>query len=85
MIRTKYSKVTSAPEKRALHFCSKGQRQLDQDEILFNKAIDKTGTVSTVGLTDSDDSEDDKTTIGTTAAIATYLEMRKLREYPTTC
>ena len=56
MSRTKHAKVMSALEKRALRFCNKGQRQVDQDEVLFNKAIDETGTVLTVGVTDSDDS-----------------------------
>ena len=54
MSRAKYSKVMSALEKRALRFRNKGQRQVDQDEILFNEAIDKINMVLTVGLTDSD-------------------------------
>ena len=74
MSRTKHSRVISALEKRALCFCNKGQRQADQDEVLFNEAVDKTGTVSTVGLADSENSEDDETVTGTTAVMATYLE-----------
>ena len=39
MSRTQHSKVLFVLEKRALRFCSKGQRQIDQDEVLFNEAI----------------------------------------------
>ena len=76
MSRTKHSKVMSVLEKRALCFCSKGQRQGDQDEVLFNKAIDETGRVLTVDLTDPDN---DKTVTGITAAIATYLKNEEIQ------
>ena len=79
MSRTKHSKVMSALEKRALRFRNKGQRQVDQDEVLFNEAIDETSTVSTVGLTDSDDSGDDETATRITAAIATILENEEIQ------
>merc|ERR1712086_334557 len=80
MSRTKHSKVMSALEKRALRFRNEGQRQVDQDEVLFNEAIDETDTVSTVGLTDSDDSEDESSTgITITAAIATALENEEIQ------
>ena len=80
MSRTKHSKVMSALEKRALRFRNKGQRQVDQDEVLFNEAIDETGTVTTVGLTDSDDSDDESATgITITAAIATALENEEIQ------
>ena len=68
--RTKESKVMSTLEKRTLCFRIKGQRQVNQDEVLFNEAIDETGTVSTVGLTDSDNSADETAT-GIIAVIAT--------------
>ena len=80
MSRTKHSKVMSALEKRALRFRNKGQRQVDQDEALFNEAIDETGTVTTAGLTDSDDSDDESATgITITAAIATALENEEIQ------
>ncbi len=52
---TKHSKVLSALEKRALRCCRKGQKEVDQEEVLYNEALDETGTVLTAGLTDSDD------------------------------
>jgi hypothetical protein len=55
MSRTKHSKVLSALEKRALRFRSKDQKQADPDKVLFNEAINETGTVSIDGLIDSDD------------------------------
>ena len=48
MSRTKHLNVLSALEKRALQFRSKGQKQVDLDEALYNEAINETGTVSTV-------------------------------------
>ena len=77
MSRTKHSKVVSALEKRALRFRNKGERQVDQDEVLFNEAIDETGTVATVGLTDSDN--ESATGITITAAIATALENEEIQ------
>ena len=74
--RTKYSKVISVLEKRALCFCNKDQKQIDQDVVLFNKTITKTDTVSTVGLTGSDNGE---TVTGITSAIATYLENKEIQ------
>ena len=78
MSRTKHSKVVSALEKRALRFCKKDQRQADQDEVLFDKAIDETITVSTVGLTDSDDL-DDETATRITSIIATALDSEEIQ------
>ena len=40
-------------EKRALRFCIKGQRTKDKDDILYDEAVDKTGTVDTSELTES--------------------------------
>ena len=56
MSLAKHSRVMSALEKRALWYCRKGQEIVDKGEVLFNEAIGKTGTVSTEGLTESDDS-----------------------------
>ena len=47
---TKHNLVLSALEKRALRYRRKGQKQVDMDEILYEKAMDETGTVSTVEL-----------------------------------
>ena len=52
---TKHTKILSALEKRALRYRRKGQKEVDQDEILYNEALDETGTVATACLTDSDD------------------------------
>jgi hypothetical protein len=76
MRRTKHSKVLSTLEKRSLRFHSKGQKQVDMDEVLYNKTIDETGTVSTVGLPDSDD---DTIATGITASAATYLENEEIQ------
>ena len=39
---TKHSNVLSALEKRALRYRSKGQKEVDQDEVLYNEALDET-------------------------------------------
>ena len=72
------SKVLLALEKRALRFCRRDQcqGQVDLDEVLFNKAIDETGTVSTAGLTDSDNESFGNKTIA--EAEATYLELEEV-------
>jgi hypothetical protein len=61
----------AALEKRALRYHRKGHELIDKDEVLFNKALDETGTVSTASLIGSDEES-----MGTqfTAAEATYLE-----------
>ena len=63
---TRHTKVMSALEKRALRYRRKGHDKQDQDEALYNAAVDETGTVSTQGLTDSD--EDSVSTKGESAA-----------------
>ena len=63
---TRHTKVMSALEKRALRYRRKGHDNQDQDEALYNAAVDETGTVSTQGLTDSDD--DSVSTKGESAA-----------------
>ena len=45
MIRTKHTNVLSALEKRALRYRSRGQKQVDPDKVLYDEAIDETGTV----------------------------------------
>ena len=49
---TKHHTVLSVLEKRALRYRRKGQKQVDMDEILYENALDETGTVSTEGLLD---------------------------------
>ena len=73
---TKHSKVLAALEKRALRFRRKGQGQVDLDEVLYNEAIDETGTVSTAGLTDSDSESLGNNIIA--EAEATYLELEEI-------
>ena len=51
---TKHHTVLSALEKRALRYRRKGHKQVDLDDLLYNDAVDETGTVSTVGLTDDE-------------------------------
>ena len=73
---TRHSRVLSALEKRALRYRRKGQCQADMDEVLFNEAIDETGTVSTAGLTDSDNESLGNRII---EAEATYLEQEEIQ------
>ena len=50
----RHKNVLSALEKRALRHRRKGEDKVDCDNVLYNEAIDWTGTVSTASLTDSD-------------------------------
>ena len=72
---TKHSKVLSLLEKRALRFRRKGHDLVDLDEALYEEAIDETGTVSTVGLTDSDSDNGDHIN----ESIATSLELEEIQ------
>ena len=47
---TKHINFLSALDKRALQYRKKGQVQLDTYEVLYNNAVDETGTVSTSSL-----------------------------------
>ena len=51
---TKHTRVLSALERRAHRYRNKGRSKQDSDDILYDAAIDETGTVGTVTLTDSD-------------------------------
>ena len=75
MSLAKYSRVILVLEKRALWYHRKGQEVVEKDKALFNKVIDETVTVSTEGLTKSDNSSQ-----GTqiTIAQATHLENEKI-------
>ena len=50
---TQHERVMNALEMRALRYRNRG-KQLDEDALLYNSALDETGTVSTADLTDSD-------------------------------
>ena len=75
MSLTKDSRILSVLEKKALRYHRKGQGMVDIDEILFNEAINETGTVLTEGLTDTEDSTQGAIT---TQAMATYLGNEKV-------
>ena len=51
---TKHINVLSALEKQALRSRKKGQAQLDTNEVLYNNAVDETGTVSTESSINTD-------------------------------
>ena len=51
---TKHVRVLAALELRALRYRNKEHTQVDQDQVLYDQALDETGTVDTAGLTDSD-------------------------------
>ena len=76
MTLAKHSRVMSALEKRALRYRRQGQIAEDSDEALYNEAIDEMGTISTAGLSDSDD---DISVQNTSTAEATYLEEEEIR------
>ena len=49
-----------------------GKIKIDHDEVLYNEALDETGTVSTEGLTDSDvESCNDSLSVGVAEALET--------------
>ena len=50
----KHEKIMAALERRVLRYRKGGKIKIDHDEVFYNEALDKTGTVSTEGLTDSD-------------------------------
>ena len=54
MCLTKHANILAALEIRALRYHNKGQANVYQDDILYNEAMDETGTLNTTGLSDSD-------------------------------
>ena len=50
----KHVNILSALEKRALRFSNRGKTCKDQDDVLYEEALDETGTVETADLYDSD-------------------------------
>ena len=51
---TKHASILAALEMRALRYQYKGHTKADQDEILYDEAVDETGTIDTSELSDSD-------------------------------
>ena len=47
MSLTKHNNILSALEMRALRYHNKGQNKIDINEVLYDEAIDETGTVNT--------------------------------------
>ena len=71
----KHEKNMAVLERRALRYRKGGKIKVDHDEILYNEALDETGTVSTEGLTDTDsESWNDSTSAG----MAETLEVQEL-------
>ena len=50
----KHANILSALERRALRFSNRGKPCKDHDEVLYEEALDETGTVETADLSDSD-------------------------------
>ena len=50
----KHEKIMAALERRALRYRKGNNIRIDHDEVLYNEALDETGTVSAEGLTDSE-------------------------------
>ena len=50
----KHVNILSALEMRYLPYQNKGHRKADQDKILYNEAMKKTGTIDTAELSDFD-------------------------------
>ena len=52
---TKHTNILTALEMKAPRYRDKSKGEVDRDEILYNEAIDGTGTVATAELSDSDE------------------------------
>ena len=50
----KHVNILAALEMRDLRYHNKGDAKADQDKILYNEAMDKTGTIYTAELSDFD-------------------------------
>ena len=51
----KHTNILTALEMRATRYRNKSKGEVDMDEVMYNEAIDETGTVSTAGLSDADE------------------------------
>ena len=63
----RHDTIMAALERRVLRYRKGRKSEVDHDEILYNEALDETGTVSTEGLTDSEhehESWDDRSSAG---------------------
>ena len=68
----KHDKIMAALERRALRYRKGNKIRTDHDEVLYNEALDETGTVSTEGLTDFDvESWSDSFSAGVAGALET--------------
>ena len=73
----KHEKIMAALERRALQYRKGGKIKVDNDELLYNEALDEPGKVSTEGLTDSDaESWNDSASAG----MHRYLRLKSWRE-----
>ena len=50
----KHVNILGALEMRALRYHNKGHAKADQDKILYDEAMDETGTINTADLSDFD-------------------------------
>ena len=50
----KHVDILAALEMRALRYHNKGHAKADQDKILYNESMDKTGTIDIAELSDFD-------------------------------
>ena len=80
MGRTKHASILAALEMRAMQYQHKGHAKADQDKILYDEAVDETGTIDTAELSDSNadsytDSLGEQYQINLTAAT---LEMEEI-------
>ena len=50
----KHVNILDALEMRALRYHKKGHTKADQDKILYDEAMDKTGTIDTAEISDFD-------------------------------
>ena len=49
-----HERIMAALESRALRYRNGNKTRIGHDEVLYNEALDETGTVATEGLTDTD-------------------------------
>ena len=65
----KHERIMAALESRALRYRNGNKTRIDHDEVLYNEALDETGTVGTEGLTDTESEswEDSASTEGVEA------------------
>ena len=75
---TQHERVMNALEMRALRYRNRG-KQLDEDALLYNSALDETGTVSTADLTDSDTESVSSLEVRQQINITEQLEVQKIR------